>query len=259
MSNEFALGPLVLAAALIAGCTEPTPVVEYEIVSSYPHDTLAYTQGLLFHDGFLYESTGQYGSSTLRKVDVPTGSVVASTPVDSAYFAEGLALVGSELIQLTWKAGIALVYDLETLEFKRNHQYSGEGWGLCFDGESLFMSDGSSTLFERDPDTFEVRSEVAVTENGFIVPQLNELECVGDRIYANVFQSDRIVQIEKASGEVTASIDGFQLGLLGRRPDDVDAVLNGIAYIPEAGIFLMTGKLWPNLLAVKLANELDEG
>lgn len=138
------LGPVVLAVALFPACDPGTPALNYQIVGTFPHDPEAFTQGLLFHNGFLYESTGRYGSSTLRRVDAETGRVIASIPVDSAYFAEGLALVGSELIQLTWKAGTALVYDLETLELKRSHEYSGEGWGLCFDGTSLFMSDGRS-------------------------------------------------------------------------------------------------------------------
>ena len=156
-----------LASIVIWGCEQATPSLGYQIVQTYDHDPEAYTQGLLFHDGHLFESTGRYGASTLRKVDVETGRVVASVAVDSAYFAEGLALVGSELIQLTWKAGIAFVYDLETLELKTQHHYAGDGWGLCFDGASLFMSDGTSKVLERDPKTFEVLSEITVLQEGF--------------------------------------------------------------------------------------------
>lgn len=246
---------LVLGLASLFSCEQTTRSLDFQIVQTYDHDPEAYTQGLLFHEDYLFESTGHYGSSTLRKVDVETGRVVASVAVDSAYFAEGLALVGSELIQLTWKAGIALVYDLETLALKTRHEYSGEGWGLCFDGASLFMSDGSSTLFERDPTTFEILSEVTVVREGSALPQLNELECVGDFIYANVFQTDRIVKIDKRSGEVVDEIDGSSLSRLARRPNDSDAVLNGIAYIEETGVFLVTGKLWETLFVIRLVDD----
>ena len=242
----------VLASVLLWGCEQATPSLGYQILQTYDHDPEAYTQGLLFHDGYLFESTGLYGTSTLRKVDVETGRVIASVAVDSAYFAEGLALVGSELVQLTWKAGIAFVYDLETLELKAQHTYAGDGWGLCFDGASLFMSDGSNKVVERDPKTFEILSELTVLQEGFTLPQLNELECVGDFIYANVYQTDRIVKIDKCSGEVVGEIDGFNLSLSARRPNDSDAVLNGIAYIEETGLFLVTGKLWETLFAIRL-------
>ena len=246
---------LVLGLASIFSCEQATRSLDFQIVQTYDHDPEAYTQGLLFHEDYLFESTGHYGSSTLRKVDVETGRVIASVAVDSAYFAEGLALVGSELIQLTWKAGIALVYDLETLELKSRHEYAGEGWGLCFDGASLFMSDGSSRLFERDPTTFEILSEVTVLLDGASLPQLNELECVGDFIYANFYQTNRIVKIDKRSGEVVDEIDGSSLSLLARRPDDSDAVLNGIAYIEERGVFLVTGKLWEKLFEIRLTDD----
>ena len=244
----------LLAPALFFGCEQATPSQGYQILQTYPHDPEAYTQGLLFHDGYLFESTGRYGTSTLRKVDVETGDVVASVAVDSAYFAEGLARVGSDLIQLTWKAGIAFVYDLETLELKSRHNYSGDGWGLCFDGASLFMSDGSSQIFERDPETFEILSEVTVQQEGFNLPQLNELECVGQFIYANIYQTNRIVRIDKRSGEVVGEIDGFSLALLASRPNDLDAVLNGIAYIEETDVFLVTGKLWETLFAIRFTD-----
>ena len=238
----------------LAGCGSPVPSIEYEILGTFPHDPAAYTQGLLFHDGRLLESTGRYGESSVRRVDVPTGEVEASVAVDSALFGEGLARVGSELIQLTWKSGRAFVYDLETFEVLREHAYEGEGWGLCFDGESLWMSDGSSALERRDPRTFEVLATVEVTRAGSPQGRLNELECVADRIYANVYQTDLIVRIDKTTGEVLGQIDLSSVPLSARRPGDIDAVLNGIAYVPETDIFLVTGKLWPNLLALRLAN-----
>ena len=250
--SAHALTPLLLASFMLLGCEQATPSQGYQILQSYDHDPEAYTQGLLFHGGYLFESTGRYGTSTLRKVDVETGDVVSSVAIDSIYFAEGLALVGSELVQLTWKAGLAFVYDVETLELTNLHNYSGEGWGLCFDGESLFMSDGSSQIFERDPQTFEVLSEITVLNEGVTLPQLNELECVGEFIFANVYQTNRIVKIDKRSGDVVGEIDGYGLSLAAERQNSVDAVLNGIAYIEETDVFLVTGKLWDKVFAIRL-------
>jgi glutaminyl-peptide cyclotransferase len=241
--------PLLLA---IHGCDADTEQISFQIAATFPHDPAAYTQGLLFHDGFLFESTGQWGASTIRKVDAQSGEVVASTALDSMYFAEGLARVGSELIQLTWKAGVAFVYDLERLDVLREFQYSGEGWGLCYDGSALFMSDGTSTIVRRDPTTFEVLSQIDVKARGFSQSNLNELECVGDHIYANVYLTNRIVRIDKLTGEIGGELDGFELSVASRKPQGREAVLNGIAYIPETGIFLVTGKLWPTLFALRL-------
>ncbi len=252
MSSRFS-HCLVLATVLAASACDPGPTrLDYEIAATFPHDRDAYTQGLLFHDGFLFESTGQYGASSLRKVDPQSGSVVASIAIDSAYFAEGLALVDSELIQLTWKSGVAFVYDVETFELKRQFEYSGGGWGLCYDGNSLFMSNGSSRISIRDPQTFEVQSEIEVTSNGLPLARINELECVGDHLWANVYLTDRIVQIDKHTGEVAAELDAFALSLATLRPDNREAVLNGIAYVEETGVFLVTGKLWPTLFAIRL-------
>ncbi len=254
--NTFGLRAacVTLAAGIWTGCDAGgVPQVEYEILGTFPHDTAAYTQGLLLLDGNLIESTGRYGESSLRRVDVATGEVLARVAVDSALFGEGVARVGNELIQLTWKAGRALVYDAETFGVLREYAYDGEGWGLCFDGESLYMSDGSDTLEVRDPDTFEVTRTVAVTSGGRPLRRLNELECVNGSIYANVYQTDRIVRIDKATGEVVAEIDLSSLPLSVRRPGSVDAVLNGIAFVPETGVLLVTGKLWPALLALRLS------
>jgi len=252
----FPVLPLLLVAVLQA-CDRGPAEIQYEIAATFSHDPTAYTQGLLFHEGFLFESTGRWGSSALRKVDAQSGEVVATTTVDSVYFGEGLALVGSELIQLTWKAGVALVYDIETLEVSRRMEYSGEGWGLCYDGAALFMSDGSSRIVLRDPTTFEVLSQIEVEANGFSQSNLNELECVGDFLYANIYLTDRIVRIDKRTGEIVGELDGFPLSLASRRPPDREATLNGIAYIPETGIFLVTGKLWPTLFAIRLTQMRD--
>jgi len=245
------LGALALCA--LAGCASPAvPSIEYEILGTFPHDPAAYTQALLFHDGALLESTGRYGESSVRRVDVPTGEVLASVAVDSALFGEGLARVDSELVQLTWKSGRAFVYNLETLAMLREFTYEGEGWGLCYDGESLWMSDGSSALERRSPQDFTVLATIEVTRNGSRQNRLNELECVGDWIYANVYQTDLIVRIDKATGEVLGEIDLSSVPLSARKPGDIEAVLNGIAYVPETGVFLVTGKLWPNLIALRL-------
>jgi glutaminyl-peptide cyclotransferase len=218
---------------------------------TYPHARDAFTQGLLFRDGWLYESTGLEGSSSLRRVELATGRVdkVSSLPDD--VFGEGLAAVGSHLVQLTWLSGRAFVYDLESMLPEHELSYEGEGWGLCYDGKRLVMSDGSHVLQFRDPETFERIGEVEVRRDGVPVDQLNELECVGAEVFANIWLSPLIARIDAESGQVTGMIDtdGILLrdglGELG----GID-VLNGIAYVPERDRFLITGKLWPWLFEV---------
>jgi len=235
------------------GCDTSAPTQEFRVVRTYPHDAEAYTQGLLFYDGALYESTGRHGESTVRRVDLESGEVLASHSLEDEYFGEGLAVVGAELYQLTWKAGLAFVYDAETLAPKRTLEYEGDGWGLCYDGESLFMSNGSDRLLRRDPVSFDVLEEIRVTEGGFSVWRLNELECVGDLIFANVYQTNRILKIDKATGQVRSELDGYRLSLASRRDPDPEAVLNGIAYDSQSGHFFVTGKLWPDLFEIELA------
>jgi glutaminyl-peptide cyclotransferase len=203
-------------------------------VRTLPHDRDAFTQGLLFADGRFYESTGRYGLSDLREVDVRPAPSCARRPLEARFFAEGLALVGDRLIQLTYREGTALVYDRDTFEEVGRFAYEGEGWGLCFDGERLWMSDGSSTLQRRDADTFELVGRFDVRRDGRPVPRLNELECVGDHVYANVWLTTRS----------SASTQGGRPRRRGRRrlalvPDDPlvranrDAVLNGVAHDPR--------------------------
>ena len=223
-----------------------------EVVLTLPHDTAAYTQGLLFHERMLWESTGGWGTSALRQVDPQTGRVVRSKALPDSLFGEGLALAGAELVQLTWKAGKALVYDLESLDLKRELAYEGEGWGLFFDGSEFFMSNGSDSLYRRDPKSFTVLDVQAVRAKGEAVRRLNELECVGDHVWANVYQEDRLVQIEKTTGRVVRRVDASRLSLLSGIPRDGDAVLNGIAYAPEADVFFLTGKLWPEIYVVRI-------
>jgi glutamine cyclotransferase len=220
-----------------------------EVLEAVPHDRDAFTQGLLWHDGTLYESTGLHGRSSLRQVDPTTGEVRRQVRVDPMFFAEGLARVGNRLIQITWQQGVALVYDIQTFDLVTQFRYGGEGWGLCFDGERLVMTDGSSNLTMRDPQTFAEIATVAVTLDGRPLTQLNELECVGDRVYANVWMTDMIVRIDPRSGRVEAVIDAANL----LSPDErrQSDVLNGIAYDPERDVFLITGKLWPRLFTVR--------
>lgn len=232
----------------------PAPAVEIEalrtrVLRRYPHDTNAFTQGLIWHDGVSYESTGQYGNSSLRRVRLDDGKVLAERQLDPRLFGEGLARVGTRLIQLTWRAGQAIVSNLETLEEQETLRYGGEGWGLCFDDTSLVMSDGSSTLTFRDPETMEVRRRVTVRRDGIPVRMLNELECVGPDVYANVWRRNEIVRIDPNSGDVTASIDAR--GLLSREEANRADMLNGIAYKPDTRTFLLTGKLWPTVFEVE--------
>jgi len=246
----------VLPALLLWGisaCDAGVQPLDYEILRTLPHDTEAYTQGLVLHDGFLFESTGRYGESSVRKTDLATGEVLRITPLAEEDFGEGLALVGSELFQLTWQSEVAFVYDVESLDLLRSVEYRGEGWGLCYDGESLFMTDGTDRLFRRDPGTFEVLEEQQVTADGISVWRLNELECVGEFIYANVYPTARILRIDKHTGRVLSEIDGFRLSAAARRASDPEAVLNGIAHYPTTGTLFVTGKLWESLFEIEIA------
>lgn len=220
-----------------------------DVISVRPHDARAYTQGLLLHEGELYESTGLYGESSLRRVDPDTGEVRQRIDIDAAYFAEGLALVGDRLIQLTYQEHAAFVYRRDT--FARTDQFrfdNAEGWGLCYDGKRLVMSDGTGTLTFRNPETFAVVGEMDVTRAGRYAIHLNELECVGDRIYANIWPTDTIVEIDARTGVVTAEIDVY--GLLTPEERAQAQIPNGIAWDPATEHFLITGKFWPWLFEV---------
>jgi len=222
------------------------------IVNRWPHDPGAFTQGLLVHAGWFYESTGLQGRSSLRKVAIETGTVVQQVRLAPVYFGEGLALWGERLIQLTWKAGEALVYDLRGLRRVRRFRYEGEGWGLTDDGRSLIMSNGTDVLVFRDPETFGVQRRVAVRAAGRPVTRLNELEFVKGQVLANVWQTDAVAIIAPDSGVVKAWVDlGFlrrDIALRGRRVD----VLNGIAYDRRHDRLFVTGKLWPVVYEIAL-------
>jgi glutaminyl-peptide cyclotransferase len=220
-----------------------------DVLREFPHDPSAYTQGLLWWNDRLYESTGRYGESTLRRLDPETGVVEKRVDIPQNLFGEGLARVGDQLIMLTWKAGRAVVFDLSTFERVRSFRYPGEGWGLCGDGARLLMSDGSETLTFRDPETFDPVDTVRVMLRGRPQTNLNELECVDGAVYANVWQHDYIVRIDPTSGRVTHQIDAS--GLLSREEARGVDVLNGIAHNPERDTFYITGKWWPKMFEVR--------
>ncbi len=231
-------------------------VVRPTVLATYPHDAAAFTQGLLFHEGVLYESTGLYGESTLREVDPESGRVLRSMPLLDDEFGEGLALVDERLIQLTWRNGVAYEYARTDFERLRSLPYDGEGWGLCYDGRRLVMSDGSNRLTFRDPDSFDVVGSVEVTLDGDPVEQLNELECVGGQVFANVWQTNWIVEIDPAIGAVTRRIDAS--GLLSANEAAQADVLNGVAYDETTERFFITGKLWPKLFVVRFGEAVAE-
>lgn len=228
-----------------------------KVLSVWHHDPNSFTEGLLWHNGLLYESSGLYGQSNLREVDPETGLVLGRIEDSSSVFGEGLALDGSNhLYQLTWQEKLGYIYDLDTLTQIGTVSYDGEGWGLCFDGQHFFMSDGSALIYIREARTFAVLGSIQISQTGKPISNLNELECVGDSIYANVWKTNTILRIDKATGEVTGIIDAS--GLL--TPQELaqtgsDGVLNGIAYDPTHDVFLITGKLWPKLFEVKFVQK----
>ncbi|MCA9580366.1 MAG: glutaminyl-peptide cyclotransferase [Myxococcales bacterium] len=250
-------GVILVGISLIAwrvgprGETVPEQL-RVEVLATYPHDPKAWTQGLLWDDGKVYEGTGLRGESTLRRVALQSGAVEQSVSLPGEVFGEGLALAGDRLIQLTWKEKRAFVWDRKTFKKIREFSYEGEGWGLCFDGTRLVMSNGTSRLSFRDPETFAEIGSVRVRRAGQRFDgKLNELECVDGSVYANVWTSDydRIARIDPTTGDMTAWIDAS--GLLTAAERAGRDVINGIAYIPERKTFLLTGKFWPKAFEVR--------
>ena len=243
--------PLTQTDSAITALTAPdTPIFDYEVVETYPHDPEAYTQGLQYVDGELYEGTGLLGRSSLRRVDLATGEVLQQIELADQYFGEGIVVIDDRIYQLTWQSHVAFLYDRESFELIDEFSYPTEGWGLTYDGEALIMSDGSSTLYHRDPETFEEVAQVVVRDGNAPVNFLNELEYIDGEVWANIWQTDEVVIIDPVSGQVTARVD-FS-GLL---PPDVKAeadVLNGIAYDAENDRIFVTGKFWPTLFEVEL-------
>lgn len=243
----------LLALAGVMAFQRGIPQETVEILRQLPHDPQAFTQGLSFHDGYLYESTGTYGNSSLRLVRPETGEVMRQQKLPAGQFGEGLALMEDRLIQLTWREGVARVYGRDDFAPLATFSYRGEGWGLCFDGQDLWMTSGGATLVRRDPHTFAILSQVKIRQGLFPLSGVNELECVGPHIYGNLYKTDRIVRIDKASGAVVAKIDASSLNGPSRRPGVSVAVLNGIAWNPDANTFFLTGKYWPSLFEVRFA------
>lgn len=223
----------------------------YEVVNTYPHDPRAFTQGLLFYHGSLLESTGLNGSSSLREVEWKTGKLLKQVSVAREYFAEGLTVIGSKAYQLTWRNGKGFIYDADTFRTLGEFTYTGEGWGLTTDGAQLILSDGSNRIRFLDPATFAVVRTIEVRDKGTPVDQLNELEYIRGEIFANVWQTNRIVRIDPATGAVRGTIDFSGLLPAAERAPNTD-VLNGIAYDEEGDRLIVTGKLWPKLFEVRL-------
>ncbi len=221
------------------------------MVDAYPHDERAFTQGFTFEDGFLYEGTGLRGESSLRRVELETGVVVASVSLPDDCFGEGIAVCGDRIVQLTWKSRVGFAYDRSDLRLLRDFSFDTEGWGITFDGSRLIMSDGTSTLYCLDPETFEAEGHVDVRDRGAALTGLNELEFIDGLVYANVWPTDRIAMIDPVDGRVTGWLD--LSGLLDSRPATgrVD-VLNGIACDAAGDRLFVTGKWWPWLFEIRL-------
>lgn len=247
------------AAMSLTGCAERLPgphpettaaMLTGEVTAEHPHDPEAFTQGLAWHEGQLYEGTGQRGESSLRRVELESGEVLQRHDMDARHFGEGVTVVGDRIYQLTWRAGEGFVHDRDSFEVVDSFSYDTEGWGLAYDGEHLVMSDGSATLYFLEPGSFEVVATTQVVDVDTPITHLNELEYVDGALYANVWKTDYVVRIDPATGEVTAWID-----LAGLRPEGAalgeQDVLNGVAWAPERGTFLVTGKRWPVLYEVE--------
>lgn len=265
-SKAFVVAVYVVVAgaacnAAGAGTPAPAPVAAgdatgppgYEVVAAHPHDPLAYTQGLFWHDGYLYEGTGRYGTSWLRKVEPGSGEVLQEATLSEDLFGEGIALHGDRIFQLTWLSQRGFIYDATTFEQLGEFSYTTEGWGLTSDGSHLILSDGSSSLFFLDPDDQALVRTVRVLDGEDPVDDLNELEYIDGLIYANVWHSDFIYRINPETGTVVDRIDFSDL-LADERPSSSEAVLNGIAFNPNSGHLFLTGKLWPKILEVRLVD-----
>ncbi len=240
-------------AALLCACTlfAEAPVAGFRVVRSYPHDRSAFTQGLEYHDGYLYEGTGLNGRSWLRKVELTTGRVVRQVALPYEHFGEGITLLAGEILQLTWQSHVGFVYGASDFKLRRQFHYEGEGWGLANNGREVFLSDGSSTIRVLNPKTLTVARRFRVTDGAAPVAQLNELEMVNGELYANVWQSNRIARISPVTGKVLGWID--LSGLLSPifRTGEID-VLNGIAYDAAGKRLFVTGKLWPAVFEIQV-------
>ncbi|MEZ4999784.1 MAG: glutaminyl-peptide cyclotransferase [Bacteroidales bacterium] len=264
-TSESRLGKIPVKAVAYSGGSRPQtltrfitvlsdiipPVERYQVVATYPHDIGAYTQGLLVYDGYFLESTGDWGKSGLRKVEIASGKVLKSHPLESKFFGEGLALLNNKLYQLTWTTNTGFVYDVSTFTLLGTIHYNTEGWGLTTDGERLIMSDGTNKIYFLEPEYFTVMSTVEVFDNKEAVWQLNELEYIDGVLWANIYQTERLVRIDPATGKVLSYID--LSGILDPK-DRHPAIdfLNGIAWDEELGKLYVTGKRWPKVYEIKV-------
>jgi len=251
--------PMVVSLCACSSASEPgaartpktIPVYTYKVLNTYPHDRDAFTQGLAFEDGTLYEGTGLYGRSTLRKVELETGDILQIRELPAEFWGEGVAVCGDKIIQLTWRSNVGFVYDRNSFKLLGEFNYATEGWGITFDGKHLVMSDGSSTLYLLDPETFDEIGRIEVYDNDGPVTRLNELECVQGEIYANVWKTERIARIASQTGQVIGWIELDGLLNSEDRSEAVD-VLNGIAYDVQDDRLFVTGKLWPRLFEIEV-------
>jgi glutamine cyclotransferase len=232
--------------------SQNVPVYAYEIINSWPHDTKAFTQGLFFHKGSLYESTGHYGSSTLRKIELSTGKVTKKVDVSSQYFAEGITVFHDKIYQLTWTTNKGFIYDLKSFKIEGEFPYEGEGWGLTSDGASLIISNGTNQIRFLDPVTFKLVRTISVLDNGTPLMELNELEYIKGEIYANIWKQERIVRIDPQTGKILGWIDLAGLLPMSERDRPDEDVLNGIAYDEKEDRLFVTGKRWPKLFEIRL-------
>jgi glutamine cyclotransferase len=232
----------------------PVPVYTYRVANTYPHDRAAFTQGLVFEEGLLYEGTGLRGRSTLRLVELDTGNVLKLYSLPVQLFGEGVTVYGDKIFQLTWQAHIGFVYDKDSFELLQEFEYPTEGWGITHDDQRLIMSDGTSALHFLDPETLEEVGQIEVYDQNGPVTRLNELEYIHGKVYANVWKADRIVMIDPQTGQVTGWVDLTGLLSGGDRVPPVD-VLNGIAYDAENERLFVTGKLWPKIFEIELVLE----
>lgn len=228
----------------------------YAIVNTYPHDTNAFTEGLVYSDGFLYESTGLNGNSTLRRVDLTTGNVLQEYTLPTQYFGEGIAVVNNTIIQLTWQSNIGFIYNKTTFAVLRNFTYPTQGWGLTFDGKNLIMSDGTDHLYFLNPTTFQQTGQIQVHDGNTSVVNINSLDYINGEVYANIWLTNTIAIINPETGQVKAWIN--LTGLPDENNPNPEAVLNGIAYDQQNNRLFVTGKDWPNIYQIKLIPQTNQ-
>lgn len=263
--TERLVGTLILLLSLatlncqptVSGPTPPPEKITfygYEVMHVFPHDSKAFTQGLVFHDGNFLESTGEVGHSSLRRVGIDNGSVLQKVDVPPPYFAEGITLLKGKIYQLTWQHQVGFIYDALTFEKTGQFSYAGEGWGLATDGQSLILSDGTNRIRFLNPDNFQITKTIAVLDGKTAVAEINELEYVQGEIYANIWHADRIARIDPNTGKVVGWINLAGLLKPGEVQDE-EAVLNGIAYDEASGRLFITGKLWPKIFEVRLTQK----